>query len=282
MKRNKEVINVQGAEITILRQNDDDYISLTNMASQFGGDDKINIWMRTVKTIEFLAEWEQAFNPNFKPHSIVGFKKEVLEGNFWMSPKKWKEATSAVGLYSKSGRYAGGTFAHKDIAFEFATWLSPKFKVYFIRDYQALKKEQAQKKDFVWLSKRQLAKTNYREHTDAIKDNLILIEMTKEQERLVYAIEADIINIAVFNQKAAQWENENPHKEGNMRDYGTVLQLVVLCNIECENASLIRMGVPRKERIQRLNVSAARQLNTIKLRGALKELHEMDMNTRLI
>ena len=217
-------ISVQGKEITIFNKKQEDYISLTDIAKYRNKDAPVDIvknWLRTKSTIELLGLWEKLNNPDFKQVEFDLFRNEAGANYFVLSPKKWIETTNAIGMFSKSGRY-GGTFAHKDIAFEFASWISVEFKLYFIKEFQRLKEEENKTKSLEWNLQRTLTKINYRIHTDAIKEKLIPPELTKEQITYVYANEADLLNVAMFGKTAKQWRNENLDKKGNMRDYATI------------------------------------------------------------
>jgi hypothetical protein len=227
MKDNKSVITVLNTEVTILSYKEEDYISLTDMAKKFGGDVLIYNWLRNRNTLEFIGIWEQIHNLNFKGLEFETFKKRAGLNSFHLTPKKWIEATNAIGLTSKAGRYGGGTYAHKDIAFEFGSWLSPEFKFYLIKEFQRLKEEENQRLSLGWNLNRTLAKINYRIHTDAIKTHIIPNIVTKEQKSLVYSSEADILNMALFGTTAKEWRDKNPGKDGNIRDYASVEQLLV-------------------------------------------------------
>ncbi len=271
-KEKKATINVQGTAITILSHKEDDFICLTDMANKFGGDDLIYNWMRNRNTIEFLGIWEQMHNPNFKGVEFDTFKKEAGLNSFRLTPKKWIEATQAIGIQSRAGRYGGGTYAHKDLAFEFGSWLSPEFKLYLIKEFQRLKEEENRRLSLEWNLNRTLSKVNYRIHTDAIKENIIPANITKEQEQFIYANEADVLNVALFGMTAQQWRKANPGKEGNVRDYCTVVQLLVLANLESMNAEFIRMGLPQGERLRKLNAIAIQQLKSLVGNANLKQL----------
>lgn len=271
-KEKKATINVQGTAITILSQKEDDYICLTDMAKRFGGDDLIYSWMRNRNTLEFLGIWEQMHNPGFKGGEFETFKKEAGLNSFHLTPKKWIEATQAIGIQSRAGRYGGGTYAHKDLAFEFGSWLSPEFKLYLIKEFQRLKEDENRRLSLEWNLNRTLSRVNYRIHTDAIKENIIPANITKEQEQYIYANEADVLNVALFGTTAQQWRKANPGKEGNVRDYSTVEQLLVLANLESMNAEFIRMGLPQGERLRKLNAIAIQQLKSLVGNDNLKKL----------
>ena len=218
--------------------------------------------MRNKDTIEFLGLWEQLNNPDFKPVEFEGFKKDAGANAFTMSPKKWIENTNAIGIISKSGRY-GGTFAHKDIAFEFASWVSAEFKLYIIKDYQRLKSDEYSRLSLEWNVNRTISKINYKIHTDAIKDKLIPLGVTQAQQGITYASEAEVLNVALFGKTSKEWRAENPDKKGNIRDYATIQQLIVLSNLESMNAELIKQGIPQSDRLRRLNTMAIEQLTTL-------------------
>lgn len=271
-KEKKSTISVQGTAITILSHKEDDYICLTDMAKRFGGDDLIYSWMRNRNTLEFLGIWEQIHNPEFKGGEFETFKKEAGLNSFHLTPKKWIEATQAIGIQSRAGRYGGGTYAHKDLAFEFGSWLSPEFKLYLIKEFQRLKEDENRRLSLEWNLNRTLSKVNYRIHTDAIKENIIPANITKEQEQYIYANEADVLNVALFGLTAMQWRKANPGKEGNVRDYSTVEQLLVLANLESMNAEFIRMELPQGERLRKLNAIAIQQLKSLVGNDNLKKL----------
>jgi hypothetical protein len=271
-KEKKSTINVQGAAITIVSHLEDDFICLTDMARKFGADDLIYSWMRNRNTLEFLGIWEQIHNPGFKGGEFETFKKEAGLNSFHLTPKKWIDATQAIGIQSRSGRYGGGTYAHKDLAFEFGSWLSPEFKLYLIKEFQRLKEDENRRLSLEWNLNRTLSKLNYRIHTDAIKENIIPPNITKEQEQYIYAHEADLLNVAMFGMTAQQWRKANSGKEGNMRDYSTIEQLLVLANLESMNAEFIRMGLPQGERLRKLNAIAIQQLKSLVGTDNLKKL----------
>ncbi len=274
-------ISAQGTVISVLTTVDEeDYISLTDLARHRNPEEPklvVANWMRNRSTLEFIGLWEQLNNPNFKGVEFDTFKSESGSNSFTMTPQKWIKSTNAVGIISKSGRYGGGTYAHKDIAFEFASWLSPEFKLYVIKDYQRLKQDESYRLSLDWNVKRILSKANYRIHTDAIKENLILPELPKQQQGFIYADEADVLNIALFGKTASQWKKQNPELKGNMRDYATIEQLLVLSNLENLNAHFIQQGIPQEKRLQLLRKLSIEQLKSIagsKSANDLKSLHD--------
>ena len=267
----KELI-VKGIDVKYQSIDENDYICITDIAKYKTNetDTVIGNWMRNRNTIEFLGIWETLNNPDFNPIEFEGFKKQAGLNAFILSPKKWVEATNAIGIISKAGRY-GGTYAHKDIAFEFASWISVEFKLYFIKEYQRLKDEE--QKQLGWSAKRELSKINYRIHTDAIKENLIPAELTPTQISFVYANEADVLNVALFGMTAKEWRDNNPEKEGNIRDYATINELICLSNMENINAVLISDGFSQSERLSKLNqiaISQMKVLNETESRKLLK------------
>lgn len=268
----KRTINVKGSEISVYSRNQEDYISLTDMVKTFGDESIIYNWLRNRNTIEFLGIWEQLYNPDFKPVEFERFKSQAGLNRFSLSPKKWIEATNAIGLLSKAGRYGGGTYAHKDIAFEFGSWLSPEFKLYLIKEFQRLKEDELRIQSLEWNLQRTLAKVNYKIHTDAIKDKLIPPRITKSQANHIYANEADLLNVALFGMTAGEWRQGNPGKAGNMRDYAALEQLVVLSNLESINSVLIHQGLAQPERLRQLNDIAINQMKSLIGATALKRL----------
>ena len=273
MAKNKK-IEVKGTEITILRGDSEDFISLTDIArykDAANTDTIIQNWLRNRNTIELLGFWEQLYNPNFKPLEFEGFRKQAGLNSFVLTPKKWIETTNATGVVSKSGRY-GGTFAHKDIAFEFASWISIEFKLYIIKEFQRLKEDENNRQKLDWNLQRILAKVNYTIHTDAIKERLIPGKLTPKQISLVFASEADLLNMALFGKTAADWRAENPDVKGNMRDDSTLEQLVVLSNLESINAVLVRQGLVPSERLIQLNQIAITQMTSLVNNANLKKL----------
>lgn len=260
----KDNINVQGTAISILRHRQDDYISLTDMTKYQDTTEAriiISNWMSTYYTLEYLAIWEEFYNPDFNRMGYQSVRN--AEGRLIMSPKRWIEATNAIGIISKSGRYGGGVFAHRDIAFEFATWLSAKFKFYLVKEFDRLKNDEARRQSLEWSLQRTLSKINYRIHTDAIKEQIIPKEVTRTQAAVVYASEADLLNVALFGMTAAQWRESNAEKPGNVRDHATLEQLVVLSNMESINALLIRQGLTQSERLIQLNSTAIAQMKSL-------------------
>ncbi len=273
MTKNKK-INVQGVDILLYQEHQNDYISLTDIARHKDSthiDSIIQNWMRNRNTIELLGFWESIYNPNFKPLEFEGFRKQAGLNSFVMTPKRWIENTNAIGIISKAGRY-GGTFAHKDIALEFAAWISIEFKLYIIKEFQRLKDDENNRLKLNWDLHRTLAKVNYQIHTDAIKENLIPAEITKQQANSVYASEADILNVALFGMTAKQWRDTNPDKKGTIRDYAIIEQLVVLSNMESINALLIQQGLPQNERLIQLNKVAVTQMKSLVENKAVKKL----------
>ena len=262
----KSVIEVQGAAITILSGQQEDYISLTDIArykEPDRADHVIQNWMRNRNTVEFLGVWERLYNAGFKPLEFEGFRNRAGLNSFVLTPRQWIEATDAIGLISKSGRYGGGTYAHKDIAFEFASWISVEFRLYLIKEFQRLKDDESRRLSLAWNLNRTLSKLNYRIHTDAVKAHLIPPEVTPAQAAITYATEADLLNVALFGHTARQWREANPKLEGNVRDYAGIEQLLVLANMEGMNAEFIHMGLPQGERLKRLNQIAIRQLQVL-------------------
>lgn len=264
-------IIVQDTDITIMQINENDYISLTDIA-KFKTDDTFIVvcnWMRNRNTIEYLGIWESLYNPNFKPIEFDRFRKEAGLNAFTMSPKKWIETTNAIGIISKSGRY-GGTYAHKDIAFKFASWISVEFELYVAKEFQRLKEEE--QKQLGWSVKRELAKLNYHIHTDAIKKNLIPKEITPQQASMIYANEADVLNVALFGVTAKEWREANPDVKGNIRDYATINQLICLSNMENLNAVFVNDNLPQRERLIKLNQIAIQQMSVLEDVGGKKML----------
>ena len=260
---------MKNKEITVLDQaihiNKDDYFSLTDIARYKNQEEPrfvIQNWMRRIDTIQYLGLWEQLNNPKFNRVEFDTFRSEAGHNYFTMTPKKWIEGVNAIGIVSKAGKYNSGTSAHKDIALQFASWISPEINLYIIKEFQRLKAEEQKQLD--WSVKRELAKINYRIHTDAIKDSIIIpLEISKEQATFVYANEADVLNVALFGMTAKQWRDKNPDKKGNIRDYAEVSQLICLSNLENLNAYLIERGINQSERLVELNRAAIRQMKVL-------------------
>jgi len=269
--KNKTIV-VQGAGIAVSTRKEQDYLSLTDMVKNFdGGSALIEQWLKNKDTVLFLGVWEQLNNPVFNSPEFEGIKNEAGRNSFFLSAKKWIDATGAIGLHAKAGRY-GGTFAHKDIAFEFGSWLSPEFKLYLITEFQRLKNEEARTTSLAWSVQRTLTKVNYKIHTDAIKERLIPPHLTQVQTSLVYASEADLLNVALFGITAAQWRQDNPESTGNVRDAATLEQLVVLSNLESINAVLIHQGLAASERLAQLNQIAITQMRSLVNSASLQRL----------
>lgn len=269
-----DIIVVQGIEIKVTQRENEDYISLTDMCKAFGdGDQLIKNWLQNKNTIEFLQVWEELNNPNFNLVELHQIKNNVGLNRFVMSVKKWS-TTNAIGLIAKTGRYGSGTYAHKDIALEFGSWLSPEFKLYLIKEFQRLKQKEAEENKMEWNVKRILTKANYRIHTDAIKAHLIPQLLNTKQHQFVYATEADILNQALFGQTAKQWKDANPKLKGNMREHATIEQLTVLAGLESQNALLIQQGFSQEERLAILNRLAIQQMSSLLQTAALTQLKE--------
>lgn len=255
-------ILVKNTEITVMNIHNQDYISLTDMLKAKDGDFFITDWLRNRNTIEFLGIWESIYNPSFNYGEFAIIRSQAGLNSYKISVKEWVAKTNAIGLQAKAGRY-GGTYAHKDIAFEFGMWISPEFKIYLIREYQQLKEEEQKRLANPWNIHRTLAKVNYRIHTDAIKNQVIPQKLTAQQTSIIYATEADLLNMAMFGLTAKQWRELNPDKEGNMRDYASLEQLLVLANLESMNAELIHMQLSQEQRLIKLNEMAIRQLQVL-------------------
>ena len=261
----KETIHAKGFDISIYTMDfENEFISLTDIAKYKSNapNDVIKNWMRSRETLEFLGLWETLHNPDFKPVEFDGFRKEAGLHAFTMSPSKWIESVNAIGITTKAGRY-GGTYAHSDIALEFASWISAEFKLYIVKDYQRIKHDENSRLSLNWNLNREVAKLNYRIHTDAIKENLIPPDLTPEQISYKYANEADMLNVALFGKTAKQWRDENPDKKGNIRDDANLNQLLVLANMESYNAILIEQGKSMSERLVLLRDLAIRQMSTL-------------------
>lgn len=255
-------ITVKNTNITIITVAGEDYVSITDLARHKSDDPTavIGNWMRNRNTIEFLGIWESLYNPDFKPLEFEGFRKEAGLNAFTLSPRKWIDTTNAIGLVSKSGRY-GGTYAHKDIAFKFASWISVEFELYIVKEFQRLKSEE--QKALGWSAKRELSKINYHIYADAIKQNLVPAEITKTQASMIYANEADVLNVAMFGLTAKQWRDANPELKGNIRDFASVNELICLSNMESLNAVFIEQGMSQSERLIKLNHIAIHQMKVL-------------------
>ncbi len=265
-------INVQGFEIVVISKEEHDYVSLTDMLRAKDGDFFISDWLRNRNTVEFLGIWERINNPNFNCGEFAIIKSQAGLNSYKISVKEWVEKTGAIGLRATAGRY-GGTYAHKDIAFEFGTWISPEFKLYLIKEFQRLKVEENERRALGWDAKRMLTKINYKIHTDAIKEKIVApLKLSAIETSITFANEADVLNKALFGMTAKEWKDKNPKLEGNIRDYADVYQLVVLANIENLNAEYIRAGLPQSERLLKLNESAIVQMHSLVGNPTIKQL----------
>lgn len=262
MVKSTNTMDVHGTSVRVTRIDGCDFVCLTDMAKLKSDDASftINHWMRNRMTIEFLGLWETLYNPNFKPAEFGRFREDCGLNSFTLSPTKWISATSAIGIIAKSGKY-GGTYARTDIAFKFAAWLSVEFELYLVREFQRLKAEE--QKQIGWNVRRELSKINYRIHTDAIKNNLIPAEVTRAQMNMVYASEADVLNVALFGKTAQEWQRENPDLKGNQRDYASINELICLSNMENINAVMIQDGIAQPQRLKRLNEIAIHQMQVL-------------------
>ncbi len=277
----KEIIKIKDIEVAFQTINGSDFISLTDIArykSRAETDDIIKNWMRNRSTIEYLGLWEKLNNPNFKPVEFDGFKNKSGSNSFVLSPSKWIRATNALGLIAKQGR-GGGIFAHKDIAFEFATWISAEFKLYLIKEFERLKSVEYQAEKLEWNTRRLISKTNYRIHTDAIKFCLP-IGLTEKQINITYATEADVLNMSLFGLTAQQWRKENRNNKGNIRDHSTIQELIVLSNLESYNAEMIRNEISQPERLKKLNQAAISQLKSLLNNNNLSELGKGEQSAK--
>lgn len=272
-KKKNQKLEVQGAEIRFFVQKEEDYISITDIAKKVGNEQVLYNWMRNRNTIEYLGTWETLYNPDFNTSEFDRFRMAAGLNSFTMSPKKWRDSTKAIGIVSKAGRYGGGTYAHKDIALEFCSWIDPVFKLYLIKEFQRLKTEESDQKSLDWNIRRTIAKVNYHIHADAVKEFLIppRIQNTKHAG-YVYASEADMLNQALFGMTAKTWKIQSPKLNGNLRDNATAEQLVVLANLESINAEFIRLGLDQDERLERLNEIAIYQMQLLVQISTLKQL----------
>ena len=274
----KAELNVKDNLIGIMRVGNVDYISLTDLA-KFKDSERydyiIQNWLRSKHTLEYVGTWEVLYNSNFNSIEFDGFKNEAGTHSFVMTPKRWINSTNAIGIISKQGRYNSGTYAHPDIAFEFASWISAEFKLYLVQEFERLKKKEGYQNKIEWSVRRELAKTNYRIHTDSIKENIVPT-LTENQKQYVYANEADILNVALFGMTAKEWKDKNPNLNGNMRDYASILQLVILINLENLNAEFINQGMTQSKRLERLNEIAKKQLETLQNSASIKKVEGLD------
>ncbi len=274
----KAEIIVKDTSIRVMRVGNVDYISLTDLA-KFKDKERfdyiIQNWLRSKHTLEYVGTWELLYNHNFNSTEFDGFKNEAGTHSFVMTPKKWINSTNAIGIISKQGRYNSGTYAHPDIAFEFASWISAEFKLYLVQEFERLKQNESYKNKIDWSVRRELAKTNYRIHTDSIKENIIPT-LTEKQKIYVYANEADILNVALFGMTAKEWKDKNPTLDGNMRDYANILQLVILSNLENLNSEMISQGVEQKVRLERLNKIAKKQYTILQDSKGIKKIEMLD------
>ena len=278
----KKILIVQGIEIAIIQSNKADYISLTDMLKAKDGDFFIADWLRNRNTVEFLGIWESVYNPSFNYGEFAIIKSKAGLNNYKISAKEWVKKTNAIGLKASSGRY-GGTYAHKDIAFEFGMWISAEFKIYLIKEFQRLKDDENSRLKLEWNFQRTLSKVNYRIHTDAIKQNLVPPMLSRAQINFVYTNEADLLNMALFGKTAIEWRRENPKAKGNIRDYASIEQLVVLSNLESINAMLIHQGTERDQRLEQLNKIAIQQIKSLLQNDNIKKLGfepKSDLNLR--
>lgn len=271
MTKNKK-IEVKGTEITIVKDSKGDFISLTDMIKAKDGDFFISDWLRNRNTVEFLGIWESVYNPDFNYGEFAIIKSQAGLNSYKISVKEWVEKTKAIGIRATSGRY-GGTYAHSDIAFEFGMWISAEFKIYLIKEFQRLKNEESDRLKLEWNYQRYLSKVNYLIHTDAIKENLIPAEIDKKQSSIIYANEADVLNVALFGKTAKQWRDENPNEKGNIRDTANIEQLVVLSNMESTNALMIHQGIHQNERLLHLNKLAITQMKSLVKHNTTKKLN---------
>ncbi len=276
----KTEIIVKDTSIRVMRVGNVDYISLTDLA-KFKDEERfdyiIQNWLRSKHTLEYVGTWELLYNQNFNSTEFDGFKNEAGTHSFVMTPKRWISSTNAIGIISKQGRYNSGTYAHPDIAFEFASWISAEFKLYLVQEFERLKQNESYQNKIEWSVRRELAKTNYRIHTDSIKENIIPT-LTEKQKLYAYANEADLLNVALFGMTAKEWKDQNPNLDGNMRDYANILQLVILVNLENLNAEMIEQGIESKIRLERLNTIAKKQYNILQDNNSIEKIEKLDNN----
>jgi hypothetical protein len=271
--KKKTTMEVQGTQIAVFSESGNDFISLTDMLKAKDGDFYISDWLRNRNTVEFLGTWERINNPKFNYGEFAIIRSQAGLNSYKISVKEWVDKTNAIGLKATAGRY-GGTYAHKDIAFEFGMWISPEFKIYLIKEFQRLKEDESRRLSLSWNLNRTLSKLNYRIHTDAIREKLIPALVSSEQASITYANEADILNVALFGLTAKEWHEDNLDKEGNIRDHASIEQLLVLANIEGMNAEFIRMGLAQGERLRHLNEIAIRQMRILVTTPTIKQLKE--------
>ncbi|HJJ11925.1 MAG TPA: KilA-N domain-containing protein [Clostridiaceae bacterium] len=279
----KTKITVKDTPISVIRIDKTDFISLTDLAKYQNSSDPsftVKNWLRRVSTIDYIGLWEQLHNTSFNLVEFDQIKTEYGKNSFAMSPSQWIKRTNSIGIIAKGGRYSLGTFAHPDIAFEFASWLSPEFKLYLITEFERLKSKESYQNKIEWSVKRELSKTNYIIHTDSIKE-FIVPTLTEKQKQYAYANEADVLNVALFGMTAKEWRNKNPDINGNIRDYTDILHLVVLANLENLNAEMITSGIPQSERIIKLNNTAKKQLELLKNNSSIRKLEKMDSHLKL-
>lgn len=274
----KTEIIVKDTSIRVVRIGNIDYISLTDLA-KFKDSERfdyiIQNWLRSKHTLEYVGTWELLYNSNFNSTEFDGFKNEAGTHSFVMTPKRWISSTNAIGMISKQGRYNSGTFAHPDIAFEFASWISAEFKLYLVQEFERLKRNESYQNKIEWSVRRELAKTNYKIHTDSIKENIIPT-LTEKQKQYAYANEADMLNVALFGMTAKEWKDKNANLDGNMRDYANILQLVILSNLENLNAEMIEQGIEQSKRLERLNSIAKKQYLSLKDSNGIKKIEALD------
>ncbi len=273
----KQKININHQTISVdLSEKEDDYISLTDIAKYKNAEETgivIAHWLSNKYTIQFIGAWEQIHNPNFNVTEFRNIKNDAGSNGFILSSSRWVKHTNAIGIKSTPGRYGGGTFAHKDIAFEFAAWISPEFNLYLIKEFQRLKADENQKLIQGWDAKRMLTKINYKIHTDSIKEHIVFpLHLSLKQSTIIYANEADVLNVALFGITAQEWKTENRNKEGNIRDYADVYQLICLANLESLNAEFIKMGIPQQDRLIKLNNTAIIQMRSLLTNNTVKKL----------
>ena len=284
MQYSTAIMNVKNNDIRVIRTNNEDYISLTDLArykNKENPGDVIIKWMSNKSSFDYYSLWEELFNDNFKLAESREFKNDSANQSFTMSPSRWINTTNAKGFVSKRGKYGGGTFAHPDIALEFASWLDPAFKLYLIKEFERLKYNETYQNKVEWTVRRMLSKTNYKIHTDSIKENLVP-KLTEKQKHYVYADEADVINVALFGMTASEWRSKNPNLDGNMRDYTDILHLIVLSNLEVLNASMIDNNISQKDRLEKLNITANKELKILFSNSNVLEIEKMNSNKKLL